>query len=48
MQRKQSIILPEGNVLVKDFVLWSSTEYVGGLREFNIYATSPNGSGADH
>jgi hypothetical protein len=28
MRGKQSVILPEGNVLVKDFVTWLTTVYV--------------------
>jgi hypothetical protein len=27
MRRKQSAILPEGNVLVKDFVIWLTIHY---------------------
>lgn len=31
MRRKQSAILPEGNVLVKDFVIWLNIDYKCGL-----------------
>ena len=27
MRRKQSIILPDGNALVKDFVIWLTIDY---------------------